>query len=378
MRNLHIAVIFVSLFIMLSAAPCVAQSGSTEDGSEHTQSAPLTGSAEDFERAQFDDPTHIDNRWLPLTPGTQLVLEGSAIPDEGGRQTRRVVTTVTDLSKVIDGVRTLVIWERDFTAGQLSEPELAFFAQDNAGNVWLVGEYPEEYEDGKFDKAPAWISGQEGARAGIAMPANPQLGTPDYAQGFAPPPADFTDRARVYKTDQKTCTPVECYENVLVTEEFNPDEPGAFQLKYYASGVGNVRVGWRGPKEEEKETLELVELNHLSPEAMAQVRSEALKMDGRAYERSEVYRETPPAEHTLRVEVNAGGSASASASVSATASASATPSPIASPSASATASASIEKLPDSGGVSTWVAMAAALALVGCGIGVVAVVRRSFP
>jgi hypothetical protein len=216
--------------------------------------------------------------------------------------TRRVVTTVTDLSKVIDGVRTLVIWERDYTAGQLSEPELAFFAQDNTGNVWLVGEYPEEYENGEFDKAPAWISGQKGARAGITMKAEPQLGTPDYAQGFAPPPVDFTDRARVYKTGQQTCTPIECYENVLVTEEFNPDEPGASQLKYYALGVGNVRVGWRGEKEEEKETLELVELNHLDPEALAKVRREALEMDRRAYERSsEVYRETPPAEHTLRV-----------------------------------------------------------------------------
>jgi hypothetical protein len=344
--------------------------------SARTQAQPLTGSAKDFERAQFDDPTHIDNRWLPLTPGTQLVYEGSAIPDEGSRQPRRVVTTVTDLSKVIDGVRTLVIWERDFTAGQLSEPELAFFAQDNAGNVWLVGEYPEEYEDGKFDKAPAWISGQRGARAGIAMPAEPRQGMPDYAQGFAPPPADFTDRARVYKTDQQTCTPVECYENVLVTEEFNPDEPGAFQLKYYASGVGNVRVGWRGEKEEEKETLELVELNHLDPEALAQVRREALEMDGRAYERSsEVYRETPPAEHTLRVEDSAGSSASASATVSASSTPSSIASPTASSSASATSSASI--LPASGGVGTWVGMVAALALMGCGIGALALVRRSF-
>jgi hypothetical protein len=133
------------------------------------------------------------------------------------------------------------------------------------------------------------------------MLANPRLGTPDYAQGFAPPPVDFTDRARVYKTGQQTCTPVECYENVLVTEEFNPDEPGASQLKYYALGVGNVRVGWRGEKEEEKETLELVELNHLDPEALAKVRKKALQMDGRAYERSEAYRETPKAEHTLRV-----------------------------------------------------------------------------
>jgi hypothetical protein len=299
MRKLHIAVICISLLTMLLAVACGAQRGSTEDGSEQSQPKPLTGSAEDFERAQFDDPTHIDNRWLPLRPGTQLVYEGSAI-DDGERISRRVVTSVTDLSKVIDGVRTLVIWERDYTAGQLSEPELAFFAQDNAGNVWLVGEYPEEYEDGKFDKAPAWISGQKGARAGIAMLANPRLDTPDYAQGFAPPPVDFTDRARVYKTNQQTSTPVDRYENVLVTEEFNPDEPGAYQLKYYAPGVGNVRVGWRGEKEEEKEALELVTLNHLGPEALAEVRKKAMEMDGRAYERSEAYRKTPPAEHTLR------------------------------------------------------------------------------
>jgi hypothetical protein len=300
MRNLHIAVIFISLLVMLSAAACGAQSGSSEDGSQHTQSAPLTGSAEDFEHARFEDPTHIDNRWLPLTPGTQFVYEGSAIGDEG-RQSRRVVTTVTDLSKVIDGVRTLLISERDYTAGQLSEPELAFFAQDDDGNVWLVGEYPEEYEDGKFDKAPAWISGQKGARAGITMLAELRRGEPAYAQGYAPPPVDFTDRARVYKMGQQTCVPVDCYKNVLVTEEFNPDEPGAYQLKYYAPGVGNVRVGWRGEKEEEKETLELVDYQHLSAEALAKVRRAAMEMDRRAYERSEAYRETSPAEHTLRV-----------------------------------------------------------------------------
>jgi len=36
----------------------------------------------------------------------------------------------------------------------------------------------------------------------------------------------------------------------------------------------------------------------------------------------------------------------------------------------------VRKLPDSGGVGTWVAMAAALALMGCGIGAIALVRRS--
>jgi hypothetical protein len=93
---LALAVVFTSLLAMLSASACGTQSAnqSAQNGSERPQAEPLTGSAKDFKRAKFDDPTHIDNRWLPLTPGTQLVYEGSAIVDEEGRQTRRVVTSV--------------------------------------------------------------------------------------------------------------------------------------------------------------------------------------------------------------------------------------------------------------------------------------------
>jgi hypothetical protein len=112
-----------------------------------TQSKGLTGSASDFKRAKFDkSSTHITNQWLPLKPGSKLIYKGSAIPEgEKTRVKRRVVSTVTDLSKWIDGVRTLVIWEKDYTAGKLGESEIAFFAQDKAGNVWLLGEYPEEF-----------------------------------------------------------------------------------------------------------------------------------------------------------------------------------------------------------------------------------------
>ena len=119
-----------------------------------------------------------------MKPGTKLIYKGSAIPEgEKTRVKRRVVSTVTDLSKWIDGVRTLVIWERDYTAGTLGESEIAFFAQDKAGNVWLLGEYPEEYENRKVVDAPTWISGQKGARAGIAMLANPRWARPTTPKG---------------------------------------------------------------------------------------------------------------------------------------------------------------------------------------------------
>ena len=49
--------------------------------------------------------------------------------------------------------------------------------------------------------------------------------------------------ARVEKTGQKNCVPTGCYDDVVVTDETNPDEPNdGFQLKYYAPGVGNIRA----------------------------------------------------------------------------------------------------------------------------------------
>ena len=285
------------LFVILALISCLVMFSAVA-GTARTQSKGLTGSVKDFERAKFDKSSpYIDNKYLPLKPGSKLIYKGSAIPEgEKTRVKRRVVTTVTDLSKWIDGVRTLVIWEKDYTAGKLGESEIAFFAQDKAGNVWLLGEYPEEYENRKVVDAPTWISGQKGAHAGIAMLANPKVGSPDYAQGFAPPPVEFIDRARVYKKGQKTCVPVECYKNVLVIEEFEKGVPGVFHLKYYAPKVGLVKVGWRGANEEEKETLELVKRQQLSSKELANARKTALKLDKRAYKRSsDVYGKTPPA-----------------------------------------------------------------------------------
>ena len=134
----------------------------------------------------------------------------------------------------------------------------------------------------------------EGARAGIFMKAEPRLGTPSYSQGYAPPPFNWTDRAQVVQMGQKTSVPFGSYKDVLVTEEINQEELDAFQLKYYARGVGNVRVGWRG-SDEQQETLKPVDFVQLSPKALAEVRAEALELEKRAY----VYGHTPPAEHTL-------------------------------------------------------------------------------
>lgn len=276
----------------VAPAPTVVPTPASEPASEAT--IDFESQLETLDRTNFDNPTTIDNEWFPLRPGTQWVYEG-VTEEAGQRIPHRVIFTVTDLTKVIDGVRTVVVWDQDYSAGELVETELAFFAQDNDGTVWHLGQYPEVYERGKLIEAPAWISGLKSARAGISMKAVPLLGAPSYSQGWGPA-VNWTDRAQLAEMGQQTCVPFNCYEDVLVIEEFSREEPNAFQLKYYARGVGNVRVGWKGA-DATKETLELVDFVQLRPEALAEVRAQALELEKRAYEISkEVYDQTPPAE----------------------------------------------------------------------------------
>jgi len=249
---------------------------------------------EDFDPTEFGEPTVITNRWLPLTPGTRWVHEGSATVD-GIRIPRRVVLVVSDVVKTIAGVRAVVGYELDYDADELVEAELVFWAQADDGTVWHLGQYPESYENGVLVETPIWIHGYEDANAGIVMKAAPAVFGPSYSQGWGPA-VDWTDRARVFETGSVTCVPLDCYEDVLVIDEFNRDEPDAHQLKYYAVDVGNVRVGWAGAREDEQEVLELVQLEQISAQELARVRQQVLRQDARGYENSpDLYALTPPA-----------------------------------------------------------------------------------
>ena len=290
------------LFAGVSAVKAGAARAATTSPVSGTSSATATPSCRlivNFHQRNFSKSAKINNRWLPLVPGTQFILDGKANWGNGLRA-HRVVFIITDLTKVINGVRTVVIWERDFNAGQLVESELAFHAQDNKKNVWLFGEYPESYENGKFTGAPdTWIAGTAKSKAGIIMQTKPRVGTPSYLQGLAPA-IGFVDCAKVIKTGQKVCTPHRCYRNVLVTDEWNPLVPeDGHQQKYYVRGIGNVRAGFVGGPEHE--ILTLTKTVRLCAKAVAEVREEALKLDRRAYRVSkDLYRHTRPAQHTLR------------------------------------------------------------------------------
>jgi hypothetical protein len=291
------------LAMALPLAACGTDSPGGGGGDATSETTATTGRAAvkqavetDYDRNKFARSTTIDNRWTPFTPGMQFVTEGGATVD-GERIRRRVVFTVTDLTKVIDGVRSVVVWDRDYNNDVLVEAELAYFAQDDDGNVWQMGQYPEEYEDGKLVGTPAWIAGLEGAKPGLLMRADPRTGTPDYSQGWGPA-VEYADRGKVIKTGQKTCVTTGCYEDVLLIEEWDEADPAAKQLKYYAPDVGNVRIGWSG-QDEEKETMVLTRLSRLDADGLAQAREEATKLEQNAYKvLKDLYGKTQPAVHS--------------------------------------------------------------------------------
>lgn len=260
----------VPLVLLGAAAP--ASAGGSDDG-------------------PFEDSLQIDNRLFALVPGTQFVFDGT-VTDAEGRHRHRIVFTVTDMVKRVDGVRSRVIWDQDINDGELTEAELAFFAQDGHGNVFTMGEYPEEYEDGAFAGAPStWISGQQRARAGILVPGRPRVGL-RFVQGRAPA-VDFFDVGVVTSVHARACSPATgCSDRAVLVRETAPDAPedGA-QLKYYVPGRGLVRIGAVGGDAQEVMTLTAV--RHLGRAGMAKAEAAVLKLEQRAYRVSRPYRATP-------------------------------------------------------------------------------------
>src|SRR5918999_572538 len=249
--------------------------------------------AVDFAQAEFPPNPVIDNTWLPLRPGTRLTLEGRANRG-GGPLPHTVSFTTTDITKVINGVNTLVVWDVDINEGELAETELAFFAQDTNGNVWNLGEYPEEYDGGDFVGAPStWISGLDDAEGGIHMVAQPSVGQ-TWLQGWVPS-IEFLDCARVFTIRHEVCVPFKCYSPYLRTNERSPLDPaGGIQTKYHAKGVGIVQVG--AVDDPEGETLVLTDVAQLGPQAMMDARVAAMALDERGYFTSNVYARTARAQ----------------------------------------------------------------------------------
>ena len=176
--------------------------------------------------------TGIDNSYLPFSVGSKWVYEAET---EDG--TERIEVVVTNDTRVIMGITCIVVRDTVTIGGELVEDTYDWYAQDQQGNVWYMGEDSTEYEDGETSKAGSWEGGVDGAKPGIIMLANP-LASLSYRQEYYKDEAE--DMAEVIHLNQSVTIDLGTYNNVLVIREWNPLEPGVLEDKYYAPGVGVI------------------------------------------------------------------------------------------------------------------------------------------
>jgi hypothetical protein len=173
------------------------------------------------------------NPFYILEPGYQLVLEGG---DE------RLTISVLNETKVVDGVETRVVEERETKGNETIEVSRNFFAINlRTGGVYYFGEEVDDYKDGKLvGHGGAWLSGKNGATFGLMMPGEALLGARHY-QEIAPKVA--MDRAEIVSVTATLKTPAGEFKNCLKTEETTPLEPDEREYKVYAAGVGLLQDG---------------------------------------------------------------------------------------------------------------------------------------
>ena len=196
----------------------------------------------------------VDNAWFPLKPGERYVYRGTE-----GKDHLRDVLIATYRTRVVDGVRCRVVFDRVWRNGILDERTYDFYAQTHRGTVWYLGEHTAllDRHGHVISREGSFVSGRNGAEAGIFMARHPRPG-PSYHQEDYPGHAE--DVFTVVRRGAHIVVPFVHTTHALLTKETTVLEPGVVDHKYYMRDVGTIReVTVKGGSE----SLRLVSLSHL-------------------------------------------------------------------------------------------------------------------
>ena len=191
-----------------------------------------------------DFSTRITNPYFPLPLGRRLIYRGV----KDGKTQKDVVTVTRRTRLVAEGIRARVVTDVATHNGVLLEKTADWYAQDENGNVWYVGERTAAYNpDGTVDTSGSWEAGVHDAEPGIVMKAHPRIPVA-YRQEYLRGEAE--DTAWVVRTNGTVTVPYRTFHAVLTTLEATRIEPGLYDKKVYARGVGIVsETALTGPRE---------------------------------------------------------------------------------------------------------------------------------
>jgi hypothetical protein len=213
----------VSIVIGLSALAAGAQT-----------TAPGTAApwATDFDADPASMTSVGRNPYFILEPGYYIVLRD--------RARNQVTITVLNETRMVAGVETRVIEERELAKGKLVEISRNFFAIHKVTRDALYfGEEVSMYKNGKIlSHEGSWLAGVAGARAGLMMPGQARVGYRHYQEQA---PGVAMDRAEILSAGETLKTPAGTLEKCLKIEETTTLASSEREYKYYAPGIGLVK-----------------------------------------------------------------------------------------------------------------------------------------
>lgn len=226
------SVLFTALLLLMITVGPTFTSASAYSGTANSE-----GWVDSFNTDSCEFTPTGENTYFFLRPGYQLTLEG----EEDGEPMVLVITVLNE-TKVVDGIETRIVEERETVDGEIAEVSRNYFALCAPDNdIFYFGEEVDMYEDGDIvSHEGAWLAGENDARPGVIIPADPEVGD-KYYQEVAPGVAE--DRAEVQSLSEILDTPAGRFEDVLKVEETTPLEPGVKEYKLHAPNVGLIQDG---------------------------------------------------------------------------------------------------------------------------------------
>lgn len=245
-----------------------------------------------FDPANFVDPTLSTNPYHPTRPGLQWIRGGST--EIGLRKVpHQVISTMTDVIRMIDGVPCIAMLDQSTDSGAISQVGLDYIALDKDGNLWLMGGYAEEYEGGEFtNPETAWLGVTGGIHklhqssrgpqrtsvTGILIPGAVTMNTPRWyisTSGDEDPSG-----AEPYSVDSDVSVAYGRFQRVVGVLEGSLRAIDN-EIKYYAPGVGVVLNVPRDASIHQ-DHFELLNFITLSPEGLAEASEVVLGLEEHA------------------------------------------------------------------------------------------------
>jgi hypothetical protein len=185
------------------------------------------------EQPRFSHPREITNPYLPLGSLTLDILEGKELRIE--RKVRPKVHKVFTIGD--QTVEALAVEDREIEDGDLKEVTLDYFAQDDNGQVYYLGEDVDTYKNGKVSGHEGqWLLGRDTQKPGVIMPAHPKVGDKYKSEDV---PKITWEEDEIVSVTETVTVPAGTYENCIKVKERTSD--GDTEYKLFAPGVGCVK-----------------------------------------------------------------------------------------------------------------------------------------